>query len=123
MLPESWITKIFSHFEALYGSKFHDAWKGTDLANVKQVWAEKLGGFKDKPQAIKSALDSLDDKPWPPTLPEFLHLCRDAAKREAPKVLALEHHLTEEEMQKNRDRIAQIQRDLAAKMGVNHADL
>lgn len=81
MLPESWINKIFDYQIAMYGSRFADLWRGTDLEKVKAVWAEKLKGFESNPEAIKEALNSLDDKPWPPSLPEFLQLCRNAATR------------------------------------------
>lgn len=117
-LPMAWIDRIFSHMGAMYGSKFADLWRDTDQLAVKALWAEKLGGFIDHPKAIKSALDSLDDKLWPPTLPEFLILCRSAVKREEPKVLALDHKLSPEEIEHNRQRLAKIQADLAAKMGV-----
>lgn len=94
MLPENWINKIFSHMAGLYGSKFADLWKGTDLEDVKHLWAKKLGGFADQPNAIKQALDALDAKPFPPTLPEFLTMCREAGQRglDAPK--ALPHYPT-----------------------------
>ena len=82
MLPANWITRIFERMEGLYGARFHDAWKGTNLDNVKLTWAEKLAGFAGKPEAIKSALDALDDKPFPPTLPEFMLLCREASRHE-----------------------------------------
>ena len=106
MLPASWVDRIFAYMSGMYGRKFSDMWEGTDLAVVKSLWAEKLGGFEDKPEAIKQALDALEDKPWPPTLPEFLALCRDAAKRMTVKPLALEHKFTEEEMAANRARVA-----------------
>jgi hypothetical protein len=93
---------------ALYGSKFADLWRGTDAAAVRRMWAEKLGGFHDKPEAIKSALDALDERPFPPTLPEFIGLCRDAARRMGPTTAALPHKLTPEEVERNKQRIAEI---------------
>lgn len=100
VLPDSWITKIFDHMSGLYGSKFADLWRGSDLETVRRTWASKLAGFADMPKAIKEALDALDDKPYPPTLPEFLALCREAGRRlEAPKV-AIEYKPTPEEQAK-----------------------
>ncbi len=89
VLPDAWIERLFGRLEGLYGAKFHDAWRGTDTENVKRTWAEKLGGFAGRPEALKAALDACDDKPWPPTLPEFIGLCRDAAKRAGPAYVAL----------------------------------
>ena len=80
VLPDAWIERLFGRLEGLYGAKFHDAWRGTDTENVKRTWAEKLGGFADRPEALKAALDACDDKPWPPTLPEFRALCTPMAE-------------------------------------------
>lgn len=100
MLPDSWIAKIFDHMSGLYGSKFADLWRGTDPATVRRMWAEKLAGFESMPKAIKEALDSLDDKPFPPTLPEFLGLCREAGRRHVDAPIRLEHKPTPEEKEK-----------------------
>jgi hypothetical protein len=82
---------------AMYGSKFADLWAGTDEAEVRKVWADKLAGFADKPGCIKAAIDALDDRPFPPTLPEFLGLCRNAARRIGDDKPALPHKPTPEE--------------------------
>ena len=42
----------------LYGSKFADLWNGSNMETVQRLWAEKLGGFKTMPGAIKEALDA-----------------------------------------------------------------
>ena len=88
-LPVAWVDRIFARFSAMYGNKFADMWKDTNLAEVKLMWAGKLGGFIDKPDAIKQALDSFDERPWPPTLPEFIVACRDCARRMPGQALAL----------------------------------
>ena len=70
-LPIIWVDKIFGHLSCLYGSKFSAMWRDTDIVAVKLLWAERLSGFKDRPEAIKAALDALDCSPFPPTLPEI----------------------------------------------------
>ena len=49
---------------------------GTDagLQNALTTWGEKLAGFSDRPELIRKALQCLPQHP--PTLPEFLALCR-----------------------------------------------
>ena len=79
-LPDAWIDRLFDRLEAGYGSKWLNMWGNTNLANVKSLWAEKLAGFADNPKALAYALDCLDEHPFPPTLPEFLALCRKAPK-------------------------------------------
>jgi hypothetical protein len=77
------VARIFRELQGFYGSRFLDMWRigqllpdGQDagIANAKEVWGEKLAGFADQPERIKRALESLG--PHPPTLPEFIALCR-----------------------------------------------
>lgn len=114
VLPDGWIAKIFDHMAAMYGSKFADLWRGTEPEKVRAMWAEKLAGFADKPQAIKQALSALDDHPFPPTMPEFLALCRDAAKRIGDNKPALTHKPTEEELDHQRKMATQIHHAIGA---------
>lgn len=100
MLPESWIERIFGEMSVLYGSKFADLWAGTDIAQVRAGWAKKLAGFEDHPKAIRAALDALEDKPFPPTLPEFIHSCREHARRLGSEQEKLEHKPTAEEQER-----------------------
>ncbi len=73
-LPEAWIERLFARFEAMYGARFADAWKGCNLANVKAVWAETLGALtRDE---LATGVAACQKKPFPPTLPEFITLCR-----------------------------------------------
>lgn len=106
-LATPWVERIFAHLSLIYGSRFLDMWRGVDADHLKAMWANKLGGFAENPEAIKLALDALDDKPQPPTLPEFLRLCRDAARRTGSSVPALGHKLSTEEIAHNKARLAQ----------------
>ena len=88
-LPDRWIGKIFDEMQAMYGSKFTDMWKGIEPLAIRSTWAMTLAGFTARPECLKAALCACDERPWPPTLPEFLGLCRDAAKRVGSQHLAL----------------------------------
>ncbi len=68
------IEALFSEFEALYGVRFADMWQGTDIAYVKSLWAKALSGLSVR--EVRSGLDQCRFKPWPPSLPEFLGMCR-----------------------------------------------
>lgn len=61
---------------AHYGARFADAWRGTDPASVKTVWAKELGRFT--PDQLKHGIESLAQCKFPPTLPEFIALCKHA---------------------------------------------
>lgn len=73
-LPPKWIDKLFGRFDAYYGARFGDQWRGSDLDMVKAVWAEKLGQLT--PDELRRGVDALGRCRYPPTLPEFFELCR-----------------------------------------------
>ena len=73
-LPTAWIEKLFDRMAALYGNKFADMWRGSDVAMVKELWAQELGKLtRDEVTKGAQALMTLE---WPPTLPQFIKLCR-----------------------------------------------
>ena len=41
--PISWVEKLFGHMQALYGNKFIDMWRDTDIKLVKDLWADEMG--------------------------------------------------------------------------------
>lgn len=94
MLPDAWISKIFAKFEGRYGALFLDRWRGCDMANIRETWAEELAGFHDQPERIAYALKALADQQFPPTLPEFIAACRRAPGAEPQ---ALPHYPSEAE--------------------------
>lgn len=118
-LPLSWVSKIFMELQGQYGTRFLNMWKtgvpmpdGSDqgLLNAQEVWARKLGGFRNHPEVIKRVLETLPNHP--PSLPEFVELCR---KVPLDKPAALPHHFTDEERQRNRERLRELVEQLAAK--------
>ncbi len=85
------------------------------FANAMNVWSERLAGFKDSPETIKRVLECLPLDP--PTLPQFLELCRHAYV--APKHLMLDHTMNEEQYEQGRQQISKILDDLKQKMSMN----
>jgi hypothetical protein len=75
-LPTEWIERLFDRLAAYYGSRFADMWRGCDLAEIKRVWAAELGAFSR--EELARGADACRTRDWPPTLPEFLKLCRPA---------------------------------------------
>lgn len=101
-LPDSWVAKIFQAMQGNYGTRFLNQWKtgqslpdGTDagVRNAMGFWADKLGGFADRPACIRRVLDSLPTEP--PSLPQFIELCRMSRPDDAAPMLP--HKLTPEE--------------------------
>lgn len=104
-LPDHWVSAIFKRMEGRYGSLFLDRWRGCDMQNVRDTWADELGGFHDKPEAIAYALGALGDSKFPPTLPEFIEACRRAPAKEVPM---LPHKLTPEDIERNKERLSKL---------------
>lgn len=68
------VDALFQTFDALYGARLADMWKGSNIDHVKRVWRDALSGFTLR--EVKEGIKACRAKPWPPTLPEFLLLCR-----------------------------------------------
>lgn len=83
-IPTAWVDRLFDRFTAIYGAqKVAAMWGGADLAEVKALWAQQLGRFTGGTiaVAVQAVIDS--GRQWPPTLPEFVAICRDYARPEA----------------------------------------
>lgn len=72
--PSEVIERIFQRLVMLYGASFTRQWTGVDPQQMKDTWARELAGFE--PNEILRGLDACRARPYPPTLPEFLQLCR-----------------------------------------------
>lgn len=86
MLPIEWVDKLFHKFALVYGVHIARQYSGLDPIEVKQEWARCLGGFRDRPDAIKFALENLPSDRCP-TMLQFRDLCRQSPK---PAVLGLD---------------------------------
>jgi hypothetical protein len=79
-LPELVVDRLFSRFAAIFGAqKVGAMWADGDIAEVKGVWAQALSRYQS--ETIGLALQRLIDggDGWPPTLPEFVEICRQAS--------------------------------------------
>ena len=77
MLPVEWVDKLFHRFAIVYGVYIAKQYSGLDPLEVKTEWAKCLGGFKDRPEAIKFALEHLPSDRCP-TMLQFRDMCRQA---------------------------------------------
>lgn len=80
-MPTLWIERLFDKLSCYYGSKFGDLWRGCEIRSVKRTWAKALAGYS--PEEVKHGLDACLSRIFPPTLPEFLMLCRQSIDFEA----------------------------------------
>ena len=73
-LPREWIEKLFDKFKARYGTLFVDRFGGLPLDVVAEEWANELAGYTG--QELQRGLDGCRALKFPPTLPEFMAMCR-----------------------------------------------
>lgn len=73
-LPMAWIEKLFDRMVSLYGHKFLDMWRDVNLQGVKETWAQELG--KLSRDEVARGANALLAQEWPPTLPQFIKLCK-----------------------------------------------
>lgn len=86
-LPDSWVKLLLDRMSAMYGEKFVRQWEKTDPDVMRNLWAESLGCFAG--EQIKWALLHLAaNNPYPPTLPEFVILCKQAPRPQPPALPA-----------------------------------
>ena len=86
-LPDSWVDSLLARMSAMYGEKFVRQWEKTDPAAMRDMWADALGPFDS--ERIKWALQNLlANNPFPPTLPEFVMICRQSPRPEVPALPA-----------------------------------
>ncbi|MDR8915815.1 hypothetical protein [Burkholderia multivorans] len=80
-LPQHWVEALFSKMAAFYGSRFASMWNGVNVVEAHRAWAIELG--KLSRDQLKAGSDNLTALPKPPTLPEFVALCRQARSEQA----------------------------------------
>jgi ribosomal protein S6E (S10) len=89
-LPKHWVEALFSKMSAFYGARFADMWRGSKVDEVQKAWAVEL--FKLSREQLKAGSESLTAIPKPPTLPEFVALCKQArAEQAAGAARQIEH--------------------------------
>lgn len=75
-VPRLWVERLFAKMAAFYGDKFANMWRGANIEEVQKAWAVEMHKLANA--QLKAGVDSLTALPKPPTLPEFLNLCRQA---------------------------------------------
>jgi len=96
-LPRHWIDALFVRFSSYYGEQFISKWRNVDIEQTKADWAEALWRFDST--TLKTALEYCREDPkyasYPPSLPEFIQMCKNA--RPVTKQYALGHKFEKSE--------------------------
>jgi len=73
-LPISWVESLFKRMHFAYGTRFVDMWAGVNPDEMKTYWAQRLGELSRS--ELATGYRMLESRDWPPTMPEFIKLCR-----------------------------------------------
>lgn len=73
-IPLSWVEKLFANMAMMYGNRMDKVWSGMDKQQVVAFWHMKMGDLgRDE---FVHGVRSLDGAEYPPSLPQFLKMCR-----------------------------------------------
>ncbi|HYN54376.1 MAG TPA: hypothetical protein VES38_06700 [Methylotenera sp.] len=87
-------------------------WIDIPMDSVKSEWQTKLSGMSSK--SVFKAVDyCAENLKFPPSLPEFVLLCKANTPSEITK--ALPRHFTDEEIEVNKKKLEKINSDLTRK--------
>ncbi|MFU1907703.1 hypothetical protein [Bordetella avium] len=65
---------VINEMRLMYGTKFGQQWQGLTARELKDSWDQKLSGLTER--EVRTGLTACLTRDWPPSLPEFLRLCR-----------------------------------------------
>lgn len=71
---QTWVEKLLHYMLLCYGKRLTDQWGMTDSGELIAAWTEGLEGLS-RVELIRGR-EALRTRTWPPTLPEFIALCR-----------------------------------------------
>jgi hypothetical protein len=60
-----------------YGSQFADKWKSVNIDVMKKDWSKKIAATLTQQQVLRG-LETLEQCQYPPSLPDFIRLCKQA---------------------------------------------
>ncbi len=69
-----WVDKLIQKLHARYGADFARKFEGVPPEVLREEWAEDLAGYTG--QEVARGLQACKERPYVPTLPEFMVLCR-----------------------------------------------
>ena len=101
------ITRIFQKLSTAFGNQLLSKWQGVDMDAVYSDWAESLGQLSLG--AINYGIEQAKNNPHPPNIGEFLTCCKGY---KPPELIKIESKLTPEQIARNKERFAQIAKDL-----------
>ena len=73
-MQHSPVEHILHEMKMLFGNLFEKQWQDADFSEMTAFWERKLAGFNR--DELRRGFKALETLKYPPTLPEFMQLCR-----------------------------------------------
>lgn len=89
-LIERAVARVHTLMAAWYGSRYSAMWQDAKPDAVRAEWARALMADRYTVQEVERGVAACKTLDWPPSLPEFLKLCRPPIKHEHAYLEALE---------------------------------
>lgn len=89
-LPNEWIPRLFRRLRSVYGSRMDQMWGQADPEDLMTAWGDELAGFEGADIREALVLTGEQHPDFPPTLPQFVGLCRAARSRRVRTVPRLQ---------------------------------
>lgn len=98
-VPLSWVKNLFQRMQSCYGKHFLDMWTNTDMESVMGMWAQQMATMTH--DELRRGVAALMTRDWPPTLPEFVKMCKPSIDPETAYYEALEQGRARDEAKPN----------------------
>lgn len=99
-VPLHWVESLFSRMQLYYGNRFLDMFCNANMDDVKLVWAQQMALLTE--DELRRGVAALIAREWPPSLPEFVKLCKLSVDPEVAYFEAVEQGIAREEGKPNR---------------------
>jgi hypothetical protein len=90
----------------VYGARFLDMWEGVDVNDMQTTWTEALRGVDRA--ALQRGVAAMYHTKHPPTLPEFIGLCKPPAPVPVAHQYRVESAVERTDSATARERLAEI---------------
>jgi hypothetical protein len=97
--------RLFIRMASIYAKHWLDMWAHLDIETVKAEWEKALSEKFKWHEGVAGIEYCASNMKFPPTLPEFMEICRSAKGANAPILPAISRKFSKEEMAANREKL------------------
>jgi len=87
LMPERWMERLFARLSSIYGNRMTTMWADCPKADLMDAWREGLRGIEADSIALALSTVHVAHPEWPPTLGEFVSLCKPQPVTAAHRLL------------------------------------